>query len=122
MDGASQENTPVVLAVDDDAGALSRLDSELTGRYGSHYRVLCERSPRSALAALRAMRADGTEVAVVLAAVWMAEMGGASLLAEAGNLHPHAKRGLMIEWGAWGDPPTAEAITRAMAYAIWTTT
>ena len=61
------------------------------------------------------MQADGTEVVVVLAAVWMAELRGAGLLAEAGKLHPHAKRGLMIEWGAWGDPPTAAAVLEAMA-------
>ncbi len=103
------------MAVDDDEAALSSIESELTGRYATHYRVLCQRSPRAALDALHAMRGDGTEVVVVLAAVWMAEMHGAMLLAEAGELHPHAKRALMIEWGAWGDPPTAAAIFEAMA-------
>jgi thioredoxin reductase (NADPH) len=107
---------PVVLAVDDDAEALTRLESELTHRYGSHYRVLCERSPLSALAALDSMRDDGVEVAIVLAAQWMADMEGGELLATVGQLHPHAKRGLLIEWGAWGHRPTAEAIFEAMSH------
>ncbi len=31
------------------------------------------------------------------------------------TLHPHAKRGLLIEWGAWMDPDTADCIRRSMA-------
>ena len=31
------------------------------------------------------------------------------------QLHPHSKRGLLIEWGGWGDAPTGEAIHSAMA-------
>ncbi len=91
------------------------LERELTRRYGWHYRVICEASPRSASTLLRAIRDQGSEVAIVLAAQWMDEMEGVELLARAGQLHPHAKRGLLIEWGGWGDPPTAEAIFGAMA-------
>jgi thioredoxin reductase (NADPH) len=115
MEGVPQAAGPIVLAVDDDAGALARIERELTRRYGWHYRVLCETSPRSALAALRRMRADGDEVAIILAAQWMDQMQGVRLLADAGELHPHAKRGLLIEWGAWGHRPTADAIFGAMA-------
>jgi thioredoxin reductase (NADPH) len=32
------------------------------------------------------------------------------------QLHPHAKRGLLIEWGAWGDRATGEAIHDAMEH------
>jgi thioredoxin reductase (NADPH) len=116
MEDVPQPAGPVILAVDDEATALLRIERELTHRYGRHYRVLCERSPQAALARLREMRAaDGPPVAIVLAAQWMAEMEGTELLAEAGDLHPHAKRGLLIDWGAWGDQPTADAIFRAMA-------
>jgi hypothetical protein len=31
------------------------------------------------------------------------------MLAEVGRLHPHAKTGLLIEWGASEHQPTAEA-------------
>ncbi len=115
MAEAPQPAGPVVLAVDDDEAALARIEHELTHRYGWHYRVICEPSPRSALEALRGLRVDREQVAIVLAAQWMAEMEGTDLLAETGNLHPHAKRGLLIEWGAWGHQATAEAIFGAMA-------
>ena len=42
-------------------------------------------------------------------------MTGSELLDEVRHLHPHAKRGLLIEWGDWGDPATGEAIFDAIA-------
>ena len=51
----------------------------------------------------------------MLADVWMAERPGSDVLDRARELHPHAKRALLIDWGAWGDRPTAEAILHAMA-------
>jgi thioredoxin reductase (NADPH) len=104
---------PVLLAVDDDPSALGRIETEL-GRYASDYRVVCERSPDTALALLGRMRDDGDDVAVVLADQWMPGTTGAELLAEARRLHPHAKRGLLIQWGAWADRRTAEVIFKAM--------
>jgi thioredoxin reductase (NADPH) len=115
MEDASNAAGPVVLAVDDDATALARIERDLTQRYAWDYRVVCELSPRAALAALRTMQDEGAPVAIVLAAQWMSEMQGTELLAEAGRLHPHAKRGLLIDWGAWGHQPTAEAIFQGMA-------
>jgi thioredoxin reductase (NADPH) len=115
MEDASNSAGPVVLAVDDDEAALALIERELTQRYGWDYRVLCDSSPHGAVAALRTMQDKGVPVAVVLAAQWMSGMEGTELLAEAGRLHPHAKRGLLIDWGAWGDQPTAEAIFRGMA-------
>lgn len=102
----------MLVAVDDDPDALARVEDELRRRYESDYTVVCERSPTAALEALRTARDD---VAVVLADQWMPEMSGTELLAQVGELHPHAKRGLLVEWGAWGDRPTADAIHGAMA-------
>jgi thioredoxin reductase (NADPH) len=106
---------PVILAADDDPGALDRIATELRRRYGSDYRVLCEHSATDALARLEATRADDEPVALVLADQWMPDLTGAELLASTKNLHPQAKRGLLIDWGAWGDRATADAILRAMA-------
>jgi thioredoxin reductase (NADPH) len=115
MEDGSISAGPVVLAVDDDAAALALIERELTQRYGWDYRVVCDASAHSAMAALRTMQDEGTRVAVILAAQWMSGLTGTELLAEAGRLHPHAKRGLLIDWGAWGDEPTANAIFRGMA-------
>jgi thioredoxin reductase (NADPH) len=43
-------------------------------------------------------------------------MTGAELLGRVRGVHPHAKRGLLIPWGGWGDPATGEAIFEAMAH------
>lgn len=112
MDDASR---PALVAVDDDLVALQRIADELRRRYASDYRVVCERSPLDALGALEAMAAAGEAVAVVLADQWMTGMNGDELLARVRRLHPAAKRGLLVEWGAWGDRATADAIVRAMS-------
>jgi thioredoxin reductase (NADPH) len=45
----------------------------------------------------------------------MAEQPGSDVLNRVRGLHPHAKRALLIDWGAWGDRPTADTILHAMA-------
>ena len=106
---------PTIVAVDDDAAALARVEEELRRRYSCDYRVVCESSPLAALSALEEMRAAGDPVAVVLAAQWMDELQGSELLGRVRELHPHARRALLIPWGGWGDRPTADAVLRAMA-------
>jgi thioredoxin reductase (NADPH) len=107
------QSQPLILAVDDDPAALTRITSELQ-RYARDYRVVCGPSAESALRQLRAMRDAGEQVAIVLAAK-SSTLRGETLLAEVHDLHPHAKRGLLIPWGGWGDEEIAEAIRNAMA-------
>ncbi len=109
---------PVLLAVDDDPKALKRIAGELTRRYAADYRIHCEPSYEAAEARLREMREAGDEVALVLADQWL--LGalantGARLLARVRELHPRAKRVLLIEWGAWRFEQTTDAIKEAMA-------
>jgi thioredoxin reductase (NADPH) len=107
---------PVLLAVDDDPDALGEVESELRERYARDYTVVCEGSPEAALGTLEKLAAEGAEVALVLAAQWLSGMTGTELLGRVHHLHPHAKRGLLIEWAAWGDRPTGEAIFDAVAH------
>jgi len=102
---------PLLLAVDDDDHARSRIRTELDRRYGRDYHVICADSAHAALETLELVHAKGGEVALVLAEQWMAETTGAELLAQVRSLHPTARRGLLIEWGAWGDPATREALS-----------
>jgi thioredoxin reductase (NADPH) len=106
---------PVLLAIDEDAGCLGRTEDELRRRYGHDYDVRATGSPAEALGELEALRDAGAPVALVLADQWLGETTGAELLARVKAMHPGAKRGLLIEWGAWGDSETAEAIFEAMA-------
>jgi thioredoxin reductase (NADPH) len=112
----SGEDTPALVVVDDDPECLGRIEDQLLRRYGVDYDVVCESSPETALARLEALRERGVEVAVVLADQWMPELTGEEVLARAHRIHPDARRGLLVDFGAWGDDATAEAILRAMAH------
>jgi thioredoxin reductase (NADPH) len=107
---------PVLVAVDDDAGALRDVERELRDRYARHYRVMCMRSPHEALACLESLAADGEQVALVLAGQRLSGMTGSELLDQVRHLHPHAKRALLMEWGSLGDRATGEAIFDSIAH------
>jgi thioredoxin reductase (NADPH) len=105
---------PLILAVDDDAEALERITGELQ-RYARDYKVICGPSSEAALATLEALRDKDAAVAIVLAARGKQKLRGEELLAKVHDLHPHAKRALLIAWGDWADEETAEAIRTSMA-------
>jgi thioredoxin reductase (NADPH) len=107
---------PVLVAVDEDAGALSDVERELRDRYARHYRVICVRSPHEALACLEDLAAEGEQVALVLAGQRLPGITGSELLDQARHLHPHAKRGLLMEWDGLGDRATGEAIFDSIAH------
>jgi len=105
---------PLILAVDEDAEALQRITAELQ-RYARDYRVTCGPSTEAALAQLEALRDGDAAVAVVLAARGTQQLKGERFLERVHDLHPHAKRALLIPWGGWADEDTADAIRTAMA-------
>jgi thioredoxin reductase (NADPH) len=106
---------PVLVAVDEDAGALRDVERELRDRYARHYRVICMQSPREVLARLEELAAEGEQVALVLAGQRLSGMTGGELLDQARHLHPHAKRGLLMAWDSVGDRATGEAIFDSIA-------
>jgi thioredoxin reductase (NADPH) len=87
----------------------------LSGRYAADYRVTCTSSPEDALALLERLADAGEEVALILAGQWLTGTTGSELLEVARQRHPHAKRGLLVPWGAWANRDTAEAIFDSMA-------
>jgi thioredoxin reductase (NADPH) len=105
---------PLILAVDEDADALGRITGELQ-RYARDYRVICGPSTDAALAQLESLRERDAAVAIVMAARGTQGIKGEELLARVHDLHPHAKRALLIPWGGWADEETADAIRSAMA-------
>jgi thioredoxin reductase (NADPH) len=117
-EAADRDERPVLLAVDDNAEARARITGELQRRYAADYRIYCESSSAAAEALLRELRDNGDEVAVVLADQWLlgaSDDTGVRLLACTRELHPRAKRVLLIDWGAWRFEQTTEAIKEAMA-------
>jgi thioredoxin reductase (NADPH) len=111
----SPPRQPVILAIDHDPDDLARIAEELTRRFGSDYRVLCAGTGNEAEVALGELRAERAEVAVVLADQWLPDTTGTDLLTHTRDVHPEAKRGLLIRWGDWAHRATADAVLRAMA-------
>jgi thioredoxin reductase (NADPH) len=106
---------PVVMVVDGKADALERIRAELDGRYADDYKIVCHGSAVAAAEELEELRDAGEDVAVVLADQWTPGLQGTALLARARELHPPARRALLIEWGGWADRATADAIFEGMA-------
>jgi thioredoxin reductase (NADPH) len=108
-------SAPVLFVIDEDQSSLSEVERELVDRYARSYRVVCVSSAKDAMVELEALAAAGEDVALVLAAHSFGETTGIEVLGKVRDLHAHAQRGLMIEWGSWGDGRTAEVIFQAMA-------
>ena len=103
---------PVVMAVDEAPDDLAAVQRELSKRYGEDYEVRALTSPSSAMRQLQDLRDNDRPVALVLAGHWMTEMLGTDLLGRVGELHPTAKRGLLV---TWGDRLAGEPILQAMS-------
>jgi thioredoxin reductase (NADPH) len=106
---------PVLFAIDEDERALREVERELVDRYARSYRVVCASSAEEAMVELEALATAGEDVALVLAAQRFGQATGGELLGKVRDLHAHAQRGLLIEWGSWGDGQTAGEIFEAMA-------
>jgi thioredoxin reductase (NADPH) len=106
---------PLMLVVEDEREPRALIRGELERRYGGDYHVTCEGSALAALAKLERRRAAGEPVALVLADQWMPDLTGEEFLARAKPLFPDAKRAMLVNFGAWGDRMTADAMLRAMA-------
>jgi thioredoxin reductase (NADPH) len=108
--------SPVILAVDGDPADLAAVERELLDRYARRYRVVCLTSPTEARRHLAELQAADGRVALVLAGQALDGATGGELLAEARQLHPHAKRALLVGWGDWGFRATGEAILEAIEH------
>jgi thioredoxin reductase (NADPH) len=91
---------PVLFAIDEDARSLGEVERELVDRYARGYRVVCVSSVDDAMVELEALAAAGEDVALVLAAQSLGQTKGGELLGKVRDLHAHAQRGLLIEWGS----------------------
>ncbi|MEJ2207298.1 MAG: FAD-dependent oxidoreductase, partial [Gemmatimonadota bacterium] len=80
-----------------------------------HYEVVSVGSPDGAIAQLEDFATSGMEVALVLAGQWRVGEPGCRLLAAVHDLHPYAKRAVLVAWTDWGDPGTGRAIFEGIA-------
>jgi thioredoxin reductase (NADPH) len=103
---------PVILVVDDEPTALASMLDALTRRFGGDYRVEPHLSAQSALDAVSRLKADGGEIALVIADQWMPEMNGDEFLGRVRTIEPTAKRALLV---SWGDHDASPVILQACA-------
>ena len=106
---------PVMLAIDDDVGVTGALTDDLSRRFGEDFRVIGEPSASAGLAILRDLAGSGDPVALLIADHDMAEMSGVDFLARAHEMHPLAKRVLLVERDYSADSPVVQAMTLGQA-------
>jgi len=105
----------LLLAVDADFPQLSRIEGELSRAFGADYRVRGELSVEDALHTLRDADLRQERVALVLVDEMFSDEDRSAIFATARTLHPNARRALLVAWGAWAHPETAQRILRSMA-------
>ncbi len=104
-----------LLAVDEDQDGRADLEAQLVRRYGLDYRVECLADPAEALRLLTKLADDGEEVALLLVRNAPSLTTASDLFDHVRQLHPHAKRALLVPSGAWSDQSSAEAIRTSLA-------
>lgn len=92
---------PIFMLVADDGPRLEALRLDLSRRYEADYRVVGVASAGAALAMLGDLAGSGAEVALLIADEHLADMPAVDFLARAHELHPGAKRVLLIDRGDW---------------------
>jgi thioredoxin reductase (NADPH) len=98
----------VLLAVDNGAEILAALERDLSRRFAADYRIVTAETPEVALGELDV----GDQIAVVIAGQWLTDITGIEFLSACHQLHPAAKRLLLI---TYGDFLGGRAAVRAMA-------
>jgi len=104
--GQRRATKPVLFVVDCDPSSLAVLLADLSRRFGNDFTLRGETSPEAALDALCAMANARDPVALLLV-----DDGAAGLLARARDLHPRAKRLLLVDRDYTSTSPAVQAMT-----------
>jgi thioredoxin reductase (NADPH) len=110
---------PIILAIDDELDVLRELERDLGKRYSADYQVIVSESPERGLVLLDTAQRDRTEVAIVIACQRMQAMSGIDFLVRAHELHPLARRVLLIrinDTESIGEMEQAFALNRLDTY------
>jgi thioredoxin reductase (NADPH) len=92
---------PILFLVNDQGRVLDALAGDLARRFGVDYQILSEASSSTALVTLAQLADRSEEVALVIAAERMREVPGVESLVRAHELHPTAKRVLLVGRRDW---------------------
>jgi thioredoxin reductase (NADPH) len=103
---------PVLLLLEERPDVLEQIETRLEQRYGRDYRIRAVTEPDEALLDLTELKETGAEVALVLVGSSTAD---GPVLDRVRQLHPQAKRALVVPRATWTDESTAEALRGALA-------
>ena len=106
---------PVVFVIDDNAGVVRALRDHLSRRFGEDFRIIGQSSVTAGLSVLRDLAASGEPVALLIAGHQLSDMPGVDFLARAHELHPLAKRVLLVERDYSAQSPVVQAMTLGQA-------
>ena len=104
--GRRRATKPVLFVVDCDPGSLEVLLADLSRRFGNDFALRGDPSPAAALDALCTMANEHEPVALLLV-----DDGAAELLVRARDLHPRAKRVLLVDRDYTSTSPAVQAMT-----------
>src|SRR5215216_6790784 len=103
---------PILYLVDDRPRVLEALAADLGRRFGADHRILAATDPGKALDELEQLAGGGEEVGLVVAGQKMAQVPGVLFLCRAHELHPSAKRVLLVGRREWTPAnPAVRAMT-----------
>ncbi|MCM2580415.1 FAD-dependent oxidoreductase [Streptomyces meridianus] len=102
--------SPVIFVVDQDPSSLRVLLADLTRRFGRAFAVRGEGSPEAALTALQQLARAGAPVALLIM-----DDDCVDLLASAHELHPRAKRVLLVDRDYSSTSPAVQAMALGRA-------
>lgn len=106
---------PAIVVCSGVAERRAAVVGQLEERYASRYAVLHAATPPATADLLHAAALRGQQVAVLLADDPGAVGEGRTLFQLASHLFPDVRRGLLVEWGAWGERETADLVLTLMA-------
>ena len=113
--GERMSSPPVLFVIDDDAGTARALRDDLARRFGEDFRVIGETSAATGLAVLRGLAQLHDRVALLIVDDHLSGMPGTDFLARAHEMHPLAKRVLLVERDYSARSPIVQAMTLGQA-------
>lgn len=111
-DALSEDLNPVLCVIHDTPAVRELLVDDLRERFGGQYQVAAYPDAHTALEALRRHASDARRVAAVFSADTEA-CGGETFRATVRELHPHARRVVLVGRGEWSKAHPAVAALRS---------
>jgi thioredoxin reductase (NADPH) len=106
---------PILFVIDDDIGVVGALRGDLSRRFSQDFAVVGESSAVTGLATLQEVAENHQTVALLIADHDMTEMRGVDFLARAHQMHPQAKRVLLVERDYSARSPVVQAMILGQA-------